>query len=40
MCRPGKEGNVVIVDSTGSVEECRDEILARMNGSRDGHSDI
>ena len=40
MCRPGKEGNFVIVDSTGSVEECRDEILAHMNGAGDMHSDV
>ena len=40
MCRPGKDGNVVIVDSTVSVEECRDEILAQMNGFRDRHLDF
>lgn len=33
MCRPGEDDNVVIVDSTGSVEQCRDEIVAKMNGA-------
>lgn len=40
MCRPGEDGNVVIVDSFVSVEECQDEVLAKMNGSRDRHSDL
>ena len=40
MCRPGKDGNVVIVNSTVSMEECRDEILAKVNGSRDRHLDV
>ena len=34
MCRRGEGGNFIIVNSTVSVEERRDEILATMNGSR------
>lgn len=30
MCRPEEDGNVIVVDSTASLEECRDEILAKI----------
>lgn len=35
MCRPEGKRNVIIVDSTGSLDKCHGEILARVSGSGD-----